>query len=887
MKKLLLLLTLITGLMFNAKASHDLGGEITYEWISANSYNIKLTTYTDCMGIPAPASKTISYSSSCTGMNTIPLTLSSWTNISQVCDTMQLACYGGTLPGVIRTTYEGTITTMSACSDWVLSYSSCCRNNLPMNVVSPGTTTMYLETTLDNTSNLNNESPYFVDLPRWMIPVNQTSYINAGAYDENGDSLYFSLVAPQNGVSGNVSFQAGFTGTQPFVSNPATSINPQTGIITTTPTVIGMSLINVKVDEYRNGQYIGYVIREFNTNVINGMNTLPSITNSTLNFTVCNAPDSFNTNIFSFDVADSITTSILDGHQGTAFFTNTTFPWNENTNYLNDINNFWWSNYNWPTSKTEHIVYVNVQDDQCPIPGIQSYAIIATVESCTPGACYVDIPQDTITACQTSVQLQTVSITGHPTPTTYLWSPTTGLSDPGIANPIITQAHDQTYVVTMVDGSGCISKDSVVVNAYNPVFDTSYICAPDSVVLDFGPGATNYYWQTFTDVSNNSSPLFDTTQTIWASEAGEYFGYAAFPVCGALTSLFTVVDSCMLPDSVWPGDANADLIADIYDVLPIGIYYGQTGTVRAGASTNWNAQWSADWGTTQGAGADIKHADCEGDGTIDVNDVTPIALNYGLTHTKGILDNSSKGPNDPMLYVDIALDTFPTSTPMIIPIKLGTVTIPADSVYGIAMTITYDNTLIDSIAGITVDYSTSWLGTEGVDMITLDTNFYDNGRIDIGLVRTDGQMMSGFDDIFTLGIVTADNLSGKTFIYDTLIFDFDNVVIIDNVEDLRLFNQEPDSVVIEDGTNGIDDEHNNNMVHIVPNPNKGSFNVHITDFSNSTVEIYNAVGQLIETTSSRQSGYVNIDMQGANKGLYFVRVLNKNKATKVEKVVIH
>ena len=44
-------------------------------------------------------------------------------------------------------------------------------------------------------------------------------------------------------------------------------INPQTGLITATPDVIGQYLIGVRVDEYRNGEWVGYTKRDFEFNV--------------------------------------------------------------------------------------------------------------------------------------------------------------------------------------------------------------------------------------------------------------------------------------------------------------------------------------------------------------------------------------------------------------------------------------------------------------------------------------------------------------------------------------------------------------------------------------------------------------------------------------------
>ena len=1124
MKKNLLLLTLLAILGINARASHSIGGEITYEWITSSMYKIKLTLTVDCNSTPPSAATITVASASCSTTQIKTLPLVSTRDVSQLCDTSSNYCNGGSFPGVTEWVFEGIVTSLSPCSDWVLSYDICCRNSSPANIVNPNSANFHIETTLDNTVYLNNKSPYFVDDPRWYIPVNQTSYINAGAYDANGDSLYFSMVAPKTAGGAPVSFMPGYSATEPFVSTPGTSINSQTGIITTTPTAIGSGLITVKVDEFRNGQFIGSVSRDFITNAINNSNTLPSITNATLNFNTCSV-DTLNFDLFSTDPTDTITTSILyPFNPGTApYFTNAGSPFNENTNYLNDTNNFYWDIN--VMSNHDYIVYVNVEDRQCPMINIQSYAIVVSTTNCGagpcqvsisgsdtinacqsaaqltavanagqgpfsfswspvtglsnpnipnptanmvhhqqyivtmtdslgcqsydsvivnaynwvadtfnvcspdsvildlgPGATYYDwlsytdlfgnntglndttqtltatqpgdyfamasfpgcglltsmmtvtdtctpcsvsIAQDTITACQTSAQLNAVPLSGQPG-YTYFWSPATGLSNPNIPNPTVDHAHNQLYIVTQIDTLGCIAYDSVIVSAYNVVSDTFNICSPDSVVLDFGPGAYYYFWQFYTDTTGNTTSLTDTTQTITAYQPGDYAGYAYFQGCGALTSVITVEDTCGPPpcisfdvvntppscptcndgtatiinltggcppytyswntvppqignpatglgsgtyqvtvtdvgsccppttvtsclscDSVWPGDANSDMIADVYDILPIGVYYNTAGTTRPSASSNWFAQWSADWGINQSLGGDIKHADCEGDGLIDSNDVNPIILNYGLTHTKGDMNNSSEGINDPLLYVDMMLDTIPTSTPLAVPVKFGTSALPADSIYGLAFSITYDKNLVDSIAGVTVDYNGSWLGTKGTDMITIDTNFYDNGKIDIGLVRTDGQAMSGFGDLLTLNIITIDNLSGKTASYETLTFNFSNVVIIDNMEGLRLFNQQPDSIIIEDLNVGINQTKLvESTVQIIPNPNTGSFKVYIDDIDNSTIDIYNAVGQSVNFDASYQNGYVKINMDEFNKGIYFIKVNNPDKLTTVRKIII-
>jgi gliding motility-associated-like protein len=46
---------------------------------------------------------------------------------------------------------------------------------------------------------------------------------------------------------------------------------------------------------------------------------------------------------------------------------------------------------------------------------------------------------------------------------TYSWSPTTGLDNPNISNPVASPLSTTTYVLTVTDGFSCASEDSVTV----------------------------------------------------------------------------------------------------------------------------------------------------------------------------------------------------------------------------------------------------------------------------------------------------------------------------------------------------------------------------------------------------------------------------------------
>ena len=104
--------------------------------------------------------------------------------------------------------------------------------------------------------------------------------------------------------------------------------------------------------------------------------------------------------------------------------------------------------------------------------------------------------------------------------TTYSWSPTTGLSDPNIANPIASPSATTIYTVTVSNDGRCPDSDQVTVTVYpNPVPNAS---ATDETGNDFNDGTAtanptnglapySYEW------SNN-----EFTQTITGLAPGDY-----------------------------------------------------------------------------------------------------------------------------------------------------------------------------------------------------------------------------------------------------------------------------------------------------------------------------------------------------------------------------
>lgn len=112
--------------------------------------------------------------------------------------------------------------------------------------------------------------------------------------------------------------------------------------------------------------------------------------------------------------------------------------------------------------------------------------------------------------------------------TIYSWSPSIGLDNSGIFNPIANPILTTTYVVLVTDGNGCKNTDTleVKVNPLPPAnagLDTS-ICIGSSTPL-LATGGTSYLWSPSTGLNNptiatpNANPTLNTTYTVIVTDA--------------------------------------------------------------------------------------------------------------------------------------------------------------------------------------------------------------------------------------------------------------------------------------------------------------------------------------------------------------------------------
>ncbi|MEZ4851604.1 MAG: hypothetical protein R3B93_23930 [Bacteroidia bacterium] len=185
-----------------SRASHIMGGDITYQCLANNQYLVTLKVFRDCGGVQLGNSQILKYSSATCGVNvTTPLLQQGVSlDITPVCPGQVSSCSGGFgIPGIQEFTYKGTINLPPGCgNDWVLSWSSCCRNNAITTLLSPGSNGTYFQATLDNTVSPCNNSPVFNNNPTPVICVNQPIIIIMVFRTRSGDNLVFSIVSCQS-----------------------------------------------------------------------------------------------------------------------------------------------------------------------------------------------------------------------------------------------------------------------------------------------------------------------------------------------------------------------------------------------------------------------------------------------------------------------------------------------------------------------------------------------------------------------------------------------------------------------------------------------------------------------------------------------------------------
>jgi hypothetical protein len=421
----LFLLLLIALPAFELRATHYMGGEISWECLSNGKYRFTMKLYRECYisngSAAANFAQTETIQSNVPGIGAITMTrLTGYpVDISPLCNPdpslPHIMCTGMVPPGNANMgALQEHIYTSDAsypngvplsgvppASGWVFSNSSCCRNS-SSNILGSNGMNWYLKAIMypynnQNTSTCFDNSPAFTERP---IAAVSTAYPVTMVYtntDLDGDSLRYSVTQPLSGSTQPITaYSAGYTWQSPLPDtthspdNVPLNLDPGTGLFSFTSFTQGAFVTSVKVTAYKSGIKVSETIREMAIIVRNPAysNSPPRlISHATVNQQFIDTVRLGSTNNITIVFADSgllpnnqrqslsfhVSSDLLDtSNAPIPSFTPVSFSTTDTAGLLLS-----WSPQckHWKGWPTEYLVYIRVSDDFCPFPATAFYTL--------------------------------------------------------------------------------------------------------------------------------------------------------------------------------------------------------------------------------------------------------------------------------------------------------------------------------------------------------------------------------------------------------------------------------------------------------------------------------------------------------------------------------
>lgn len=322
-------------------------------------------------------------------------------------------------------------------------------------------------------------------------------------------------------------------------------------------------------------------------------------------------------------------------------------------------------------------------------------------------------------------------------------------------------------------------------------------------------------------------------------------------------------------DSVWAGDANGDYTVNILDPLAIAVAYGNSGNLRAGATTNWQAEWCADWNTSFINSINHKHADCNGDGMIDTSDLMAVSANWGQVHQRGVAQARTTGVPD--LYFDLSGMAFVPGTTVSVPIVLGSANSPVNNFYGLGATVLISGITPNNAPSITYP-ANSWLGNGSNTIRFVHTAPSGNSTLHWAYARRNQQAVNNGQGVLAMlqFDIPANVASGQT-----VNLSFANTHLIDqNMQEITAFNAIDTFFTISTLNTGSVNAASVDMM-IAPNPSAdapGTLFLNLHQAAAMNIQVADATGRVVwQQAVSGKAGMQQIALPELTAGIYFVQ----------------
>jgi len=225
---------------------------------------------------PAPAALDFTATTSPAGgpipSSTSIWTLLNWSEVTPICPLIATQCSNplAAVNGVAEALYYQDYHFNASASGYSYTIASinCCRNT----PILSGATGEGIGVSVTIQPRLCNSSPVFSGRAVPYFCAGQTYTFDQAAFDPDGDSLVYSFAPCTTNGFTSATYTAPYSDQAPLGPYWDVSIDAMTGDISFLPDSTGPALVTVlcvKVEEYRNGVKIGPVVRDMQITVIN------------------------------------------------------------------------------------------------------------------------------------------------------------------------------------------------------------------------------------------------------------------------------------------------------------------------------------------------------------------------------------------------------------------------------------------------------------------------------------------------------------------------------------------------------------------------------------------------------------------------------------------
>ncbi|MBK8955695.1 MAG: T9SS type A sorting domain-containing protein [Saprospiraceae bacterium] len=322
-------------------------------------------------------------------------------------------------------------------------------------------------------------------------------------------------------------------------------------------------------------------------------------------------------------------------------------------------------------------------------------------------------------------------------------------------------------------------------------------------------------------------------------------------------------------DCVWPGDVNLDGEVTMLDLLEVAYHLGDTGKSRTYQSTpNFRALRSNDWDDVLTNGfANLKHADTDGNGEINVSDTVYISNFYRKQHSlvpRPVYDRGEFPFNLVVLTPNVDSGDL-----AMIEVHLGEEQYPVINASGYAYELDYNtDVVIESTLGVEF-YDQEW-AAQNASVLHMYKKPWD-GRLESAFGRSNGKKVSGRGRVELISFIVEDDIGGFRKDDDTLKipFYFNNIIAFDGNQYREIPNQVAHINIAKQKPNVILDPTN---LLLYPVPAGDYIKLHLNGKNEiQALQICTIDGRLIQSIDNPNAKQNIITLEGLQNGLYLIK----------------